>query len=194
MITANMPLPVEPPATDVQLMTAVAAGDPRAQTELVQRLTARVRRLTQLLCRPGVDADDAAQTALLEILASARSFREATNLEGWADRITARVVGHMRRRERLHALLFARWLSPETLPWGAPGLTAPSDDGACDALLFSLPDARRIAFVLRHVVGCSVEEIAELTGAPPGTVKDRLVAARRELRRWAARELKRGGV
>jgi RNA polymerase sigma-70 factor (ECF subfamily) len=189
-----MPLPAEPPATDILLMRAVAASDPGAQTRLVQRLTARVRRLTQLLCRPGGDADDAAQTALLEILASAGSFREATNLEGWADRITARVVGHMRRRERLHAQLFARWLSPGTLPWGSPGTTAPSDDVACDAILFSLPDARRVAFVLRHVVGCSVEEIAELTGAPPGTVKDRLVAARRELRAWVTREMKRGDV
>jgi RNA polymerase sigma-70 factor, ECF subfamily len=194
MIRANMPLPAEPPMTDILLMNAVAASDPKAQTQLVQRLTARVRRLTRLLCRPGGDADDAAQIALLEILASARSFREATNLEGWADRITARVVGHMRRRERLHAQLFTRWLSPGMLPWGAPGMTAPSDDGACDAILLSLSDARRVAFVLRHVVECSVEEIAELTGTPLGTVKDRLVAARRELRRWAAREIKRGGV
>jgi RNA polymerase sigma-70 factor (ECF subfamily) len=193
MIQANMPLPAEPPATDILLMNAVAAADPRAQTRLVQRLAARVRHLTRLLCRPGIDADDAAQTALLEILASARTFHSATNLEGWADRITARVVGHMRRRERLHARLFARWLAPGTLPWGTPGTTAPRDDGALDAMLLSLSDARRVAFVLRHVVGCSVEEIAELTGAPPGTVKDRLVAARRELRGWAERESKRGG-
>src|SRR4051812_11731640 len=149
MIKANMPLPAAPPATDILLMNAVAASDPEAQTVLVKRLTARVRRLTQLLCRRGGDADDAAQTALLEILASARTFRDSTNLEGWADRITARVVGHMRRRERLHALLIARWLSPGTLPWGAPGTIAPSDDTACDALLMSLSDARRIAFVLR---------------------------------------------
>lgn len=191
MIPVNMPLPAQPPSTDVALMQAVAAADPRAQTELVKRLTARVRRLARLLCRPGGDADDAAQTALLEILGSARTFRDATNLEGWADRITARVVGHMRRRERLHALLIARWLSPGTLPWGAPGTTSPSDD-VCDQILLSLPETRRIAFVLRHVVGCTVEEIADLTGAPPGTVKDRLVAARRQLRRWATRERKRG--
>jgi RNA polymerase sigma-70 factor (ECF subfamily) len=194
MISASMPLPAQPPTTDVLLMKAVAATDPSAQAELVKRLAPRVRRLTRLLCRPGGDADDAAQTALLEILASARGFREATNLEAWADRITARVVGHMRRRERLHERLIARWLSPGNLPWGAPGTTAGLDDVTCDAdaLLASLPDARRVAFVLRHVVGCTVEEIAELTGAPIGTVKDRLVAARRELGRWAARERKRG--
>jgi DNA-directed RNA polymerase specialized sigma24 family protein len=194
MITANMPLPVHPPATDVLLMKAVASADPTAQTELIKRLAARVRRLTRLLCRRGSDADDAAQTALLEILASAHLFRDATNLEGWADRITARVVGHMRRRERLHDRLIARWLAPGTLPWGAPGTTAPPDDNACDALLLSLSEVRRVAFVLRHVVGSSVEEIAELTGAPAGTVKDRLVAARRQLRRWAMRERKRGWV
>ena len=187
-----MPLPAQPPAPDVLLMKAVAAADPTAQTELVKRLSTRVRRLTRLLCHRGGDADDAAQAALLEILASASLFRDATNLEGWADRITARVVGHLRRRERLHAQLIARWLLPGTLPWGAPTTTASPDDHACDALLFSLSDARRVAFVVRHVVGCSVEEIAELTGAPTGTVKDRLVAARRQLRDWAARERQRG--
>jgi hypothetical protein len=37
MITANMPLPAHPPATDVLLMKAVAAADPAAQTELGKR-------------------------------------------------------------------------------------------------------------------------------------------------------------
>jgi RNA polymerase sigma-70 factor (ECF subfamily) len=173
-------------------MIAVAAADPRAQTELVERLAGRVRRLARLLSGPGEDPDDAAQVALLEILKSARNFHDATNLEAWADRITVRAVARTRRRERLRARLFTRWLIPGSLPWGAPASTNPREDLECDRLLSSLPEPRRIAFVLRHVLGCSVDEIAELTAAPPGSVKDRLVSARRHLKKWVAREAKRG--
>jgi DNA-directed RNA polymerase specialized sigma24 family protein len=54
-----------------------------------------------------------------------------------------------------------------------------------------------MAFVLRHLAEYSVEEIAELTGAPPGTVKDRLVSARKQLRTWLRRDAanrRRGGA
>jgi RNA polymerase sigma-70 factor (ECF subfamily) len=66
-----------------------------------------------------------------------------------------------------------------------------------DALLDRLSDERRTAFVLRHLAEYSVDEIAELTGAPPGTVKDRLVSARKQLRNWLRRDAtsrRRGGA
>jgi RNA polymerase sigma-70 factor (ECF subfamily) len=57
-----------------------------------------------------------------------------------------------------------------------------------DAYLERLAPRRREAFILRHALEYTVEEIAELTGAPPGTVKDRLVNARKQLRRMLDRE------
>src|SRR5688572_16542621 len=70
---------------DVKLMAAVAAKDPAAERELALRLGPRVRRITGLLCQAPADADDAAQTALIEILRSAGGFRFATSLERWAE-------------------------------------------------------------------------------------------------------------
>jgi DNA-directed RNA polymerase specialized sigma24 family protein len=46
-----------------------------------------------------------------------------------------------------------------------------------------------VALVLRHVLGYSVEEIAELTEVSPNTVKDRLVQAREQVRKTLRREL-----
>jgi RNA polymerase sigma factor (sigma-70 family) len=51
-----------------------------------------------------------------------------------------------------------------------------------------LSDDRRRAFVLHHALDLSVQEIAELTGVPAGTVKDRLVTARKQLRTLLERE------
>jgi DNA-directed RNA polymerase specialized sigma24 family protein len=45
--------------------------------------------------------------------------------------------------------------------------------------------------VLHHALGYTIEEIAELSEAPVGTVKDRLVTARRELRAMLERDVRR---
>jgi RNA polymerase sigma-70 factor (ECF subfamily) len=55
--------------------------------------------------------------------------------------------------------------------------------------LAELPETRRVALVLRHVMGYSVEEIAELTEVSPNTVKDRLHHAREQVRKTLRREL-----
>ena len=48
--------------------------------------------------------------------------------------------------------------------------------------LSELSETRRIAIVLRHIMGYSVQEVAELTEVSINTVKDRLFHARAQLR------------
>jgi RNA polymerase sigma-70 factor (ECF subfamily) len=60
--------------------------------------------------------------------------------------------------------------------------------------LAELPEARRVALVLRHVMDYSVEEIAGLTATSPNTVKDRLLHARQQMRRSIRRDLATLGV
>jgi RNA polymerase sigma-70 factor (ECF subfamily) len=184
-------LSAPPSEADLALMAAVAAQDETAQRTLVERLSSRVRRVARLLCRSSADADDAAQLALLEILRSAQGFRVATSLERWADRITVRTTLRLKRRESIRSNLLARWVSPGSLPWGSPGVSQHQEKLGLDALLARLSAERREALVMHHALGYSVEEIAELTAAPLGTVKDRLVAARKQLRRLLERDLRR---
>ena len=186
-VPSATPPDVEP---DLELMARVARKESAAERALVRRLFGRVARLARLLSGPTVDPDDAAQVALLEILASAGTFRVAASLEAWADRITVRTVARLVRRESAHKSLLARWVVPGELPWGKR--TEPSNEPlGLDALLARLSPERREALVLRHALEYSVEEIAELTGAPLGTVKDRLVAARKELRMALERDARR---
>ncbi len=177
---------------DLDLMASVARREPAAERAMVERLSGRVRRLARLLAGTTVDADDAAQMSLLEILRSASGFRVAMSLERWADRITVRTTRRLVRREVEHRGLLARWVPPGALPWGRREAPSPERLGL-EAFLERLSPERREALVMRHTLEYSVEEIAELTGAPIGTVKDRLVSARKELRRALEREAARGG-
>jgi RNA polymerase sigma factor (sigma-70 family) len=55
--------------------------------------------------------------------------------------------------------------------------------------LGELPETRRVALVLRHVMGYSIDEIAELTEVSVNTVKDRLHQGREQVRKTLRREL-----
>jgi RNA polymerase sigma-70 factor (ECF subfamily) len=180
--------PSQKPRSDVELMAAVAAREPAAQREVLTRLGGRVRRLTGLLCRERADADDAAQLALIAILKSADGFRVATSLERWAERITIRTTLRSSRRERNRRNLLERWLAPNRAPWGNGSRGEPL---GLEALFERLSADRREAFVLHHALGYTIDEIAELSETPVGTVKDRLVSARRELRAMLERDTRR---
>lgn len=190
-----MPEPAanEPPSDaqlrDLELMQACSRREPAAQREVALRLAARVRRLARLLLREPAEAEDAAQLALLEILQSASGFRRAGSLEAWADRITARTTLRLARELRARRSLFQRMTELDLVADAIPGLLAkPAPTFSIEAFLTRLSTRRREAFVLKYAVGYSFEEIATLTQAPLGTVKDRIAMARRQLRKMIERE------
>lgn len=180
--------------SDLGLMKRVASGDPHAQRVLAHRLAGRVRRIALRLLGGSPDADDAAQMALMEILRSASGFRDEASVERWADRIAVRTtLRHVRELRRP--------------PWRRAERVAPEDIGAAPAAshgareetpraleeyLHELPAARREVLVMKHALGFTTEEIAELTRDPIGTVKDRLVVARKQLRKLIQRDVKLG--
>lgn len=178
-----------PYEADGTLMERVAQGDSQAQRLLALRLAPRVQRLAQRLLAGHPDADDAAQNALIEILRSAPSYAQRASVERWADRIAARtILRHAREQRRPWSL----WSSTQTDELPAPSRTDVSwSEEAPQQLatyLAQLPPRRREVLVLKHGLDYTTEEIAELLGAPVGTVKDRLVAARRSLRKLIQRD------
>ncbi len=178
---------------DLRLMTLVAAGNVDAMSTVARRLATRVRRLSRGIIRNQALADDAAQVALVEILQSAKTFGGRSSLERWADRIAARTTLRHVRDERRRSQLVDSLDDPES---GVPPL---SDEARVDVraetarpleeYLSALPAEQREALVMKHSLGYTVEEIAELTAVPIGTVKDRLVTARRRIRRIIQRDL-----
>jgi len=178
------------PTSDLDLMGRVVRGDRSARRDLVTRLVPRVRRICRALMRSDVDADDAAQGALVEILRSAESFAGAGSLERWADRIAARHSMRLAARERRRTAVVDAAIDPEQV------MEPPGDAELGEAIarrvheyLDLLPQDRRELLVLRHVLDYSMPEIATLLGLPLGTVKDRLLAARKHVRRLLLRDI-----
>lgn len=179
--------------SELGLMKLVAGGDSHAQRVLAHRLAPRVQRVARRLLSHTADADDAAQIALMEILRSAASFREESSIERWADRIAVRTaLRHVREQRRRGWLLGGESDTDELRSHDEAEDANEETPRRLEEYLAQLPAARREVLVMKHALGYSTEEIAELTNKPVGTVKDRLVAARKQIRRLILRELKLG--
>jgi RNA polymerase sigma-70 factor (ECF subfamily) len=173
--------PSEDLAADLELMRQVAANAPEAQRELVERVIGRVRARARKFTRTDADADDATQTAIMEVLRSATSYRGEGKLEAWCDRITVRtIVRQQRGRARAQARLTD--VDPDHLEHPRASNNHVHDRGAL-RFLDELSDDRREVLQLR-AAGYTIEEIATQTHASPNTVKDRLRMARRQLRQF----------
>ena len=168
-------------AEDLQLMALAAAADPTAQRLIATRLMDRVQRLSRSLLQNNADASDASQASLLEILKSAGTFRGESSLERWADRIVVRTA--LRSAAKRRAEGTTMWDDVEMAVHGS------SDPSVIvREYLDRLSEPARTVLVLRHGFEYSIEEIAELTGVSPNTVKDRLLRAREAIRRIVRRE------
>lgn len=171
--------------SEIDMTRAAAQGDPVARRDLVDALFDQVRRTVSYLAQPTRDAEDLAQLSLIQILRSAGSFRGECSLSYWADRIAVRTaMKQFRKRQRREKLTQEIW---EPAPPPRPGvdedLALQQIRGRLSAMLQKLSEERRTAVVLHHVQGYGISEIAEMTGSPINTVRDRLRVGRRQLRK-----------
>jgi len=163
-----------------------AQGDREAQQALLTALLPRVRNLVRYFTRSDADVDDIAQRALIELVRSLPGYRGEGAVEAWAHRITARVaLRHVRRRR----LEWRRRTEHAVDLSIVRDVDAPPDEYLArrEAItwLDALPPEQRDAFVLHHVAGMSVPELAELLRVPFETARSRLRLAARKLRERA---------
>lgn len=95
--------------------------------------------------------------------------------EAWVRQVAWRLAVSRFRRVRTGLRATARLGPAVDVPAATP------DRVALLAALATLPAAQRRAIVLHHVAGLSVQEVADETGSPTGTVKARLARGRAAL-------------
>jgi RNA polymerase sigma factor (sigma-70 family) len=163
-------------------MQLVAAQDRAACERFVCRLLPRVQRLARALLRNTNHAEDASQASLLELLGASRSFRGESSLERWADRITVRTsLRWVRGERRRSAAALTLAAEPSTPEQGTSRVLF-------EECLDGMPEPQRVALVLRCSFEYTIDEIAELSGCSPNTVKDRLLRAKAAVRSRVRRE------
>jgi RNA polymerase sigma-70 factor (ECF subfamily) len=175
------------PSDPSDLVPLAVAGDPRAQRLLVERLSRRIRTISLAVLGNAADAEDAAQLIYMEVLESLKTY-EPGNLFAWVDRIAVRTAARQARQRRVRGARDHE-IDPEEIACDRGDVVERSTPRPLVEYLAELPETRRVALVLRHVMDYSVDEIAELTEVSPNTVKDRLLRAREQVRKTLRREL-----
>lgn len=133
-------------------------------------------RFLRQLTRHVETAEDLTQQTFVKALGSIGSFEGRCSMRTWLHRIAFREYAAWRRRHRILAPLNPNWAVKDR------DLDDVTDhEGLLDALA-KLPPAYREAFLLFEVQELTIEEIAEVTGDPIGTIKSRLHHARQKLR------------
>lgn len=166
---------------DEYLVMAAATGDRPALSRLVARWQPRLLRHAWRLLGDAERAKDMVQEGWMEILRGLARLEDAAAFPAWAYRIvTRRCQREFRRTGR----------EPHDDEEAAGTLSAPereSGEFAADvsivmAAMGRLPGVQRAALALFYIEELSVAEIAIATDVPPGTVKTRLMHARRKVR------------
>jgi RNA polymerase sigma factor (sigma-70 family) len=166
---------------DEYLVAAARAGDRPSLSRLVARWQPRLLRHAWRVLGDAERARDMVQEAWVEILRGLARLDDVAAFPAWAYRIVTR------RCQRS----FGR-AARELVDFDSDGLESAIEDddtGAIAADMSSvalaidrLPAPQRAALALFYLDELSVAEIAIATDVPPGTVKTRLMHARRKIR------------
>lgn len=188
LMVAAAPLPR---TDDAALVERILAGDERAFATLYRAHVDRVFGLLTRLLGPISEREDLVQQVFVDVYRALPGFRGEAAFSTFLYRIATRAAyDHLSRRQR--------WRTAAELDESCDELAADEPSPAERAqkrrelerafeLLARLKPKKRIAFVLVVVEGMSLREAAEVVGATPDAVKQRVLHARREIEQMEAR-------
>ncbi|MEJ7635473.1 RNA polymerase sigma factor [Aeromicrobium sp.] len=165
---------------DEQLVARARAGEAWALEELLAAIRPRVVRRCARLLPHTLDAEEAAQDALLSVATHLRDYSGQGSFEGW---VTVIASNSARQTYRTLKRRFAE-RAVEELPVSPDPRTTSVIAGSRLDLLDAIEALEQVhpaateAFVLRDIAALPYEEIAQLTQTPLGTVKARIHTAR----------------
>lgn len=166
-------------ALDAYLAAAARTGDARAFGLLVKRWNGKFLAHAWRLLGDSDAARDAVQEGWTEIVRGLPRLADTNAFPAWAYRIVSRrcakAIGGSVRRRRI-AEAFAAEPAQDALE------EVRSEAARLRVAITALPPEQRAAIALFHFEEMSVAEVAVALEVPAGTVKTRLMHARRKLR------------
>ena len=142
--------------------------------ELVNKYENTLFRTALAILGDAQEAEDAVQDAYLRYLEKRPELRDGEHEKAWLLKVTANRCKSILRQRRRHPAVELLDIYP-----------APEGEGRelVEAIL-TLPANQRAAVHLHYYEGCSTDEIANILGQRPGTVRSHLSRAREALRRY----------
>jgi RNA polymerase sigma-70 factor (ECF subfamily) len=182
--------PDETAQQDVLLMLRVAQGDVRAFEQLIEAHQTRVIGAVAKMLGDQTDAEDIAQQVFIRVWKSAPRYQPTAKFTTWLFKITRNLVfNELRRRQRHPAQPLEQEetehhfqaADTQSMSPDASMLDAELQQAVQDAI-DSLPEAQRMAIVLRRYEAMPYEEIGEILNLSVPAVKSVLFRARTELK------------
>jgi RNA polymerase sigma-70 factor (ECF subfamily) len=158
------------------------ASQPPALAELFRRYARYVATIGFKLLGRDDELDDLVQDVFIEAHRGLHQLRDLEAARGWLARITVRRAVRRLRRQKVRAFFSLEALPrPPVIVDGAASPEEHAHIASTYRRLEALPVPQRIAWLLRHVEGETLDSIAALTGCSKATVQRRLRAARSAL-------------
>jgi RNA polymerase sigma-70 factor (ECF subfamily) len=166
------------PSTE-ELVKTVQSGERAAFAELVRRYERAAIITAHSTLGDFHLAQDAAQEGFVAAYRMLGQLRDAASFGPWLLRVVRRRALRLKRRSRTAEPLDSQYadVAAERYDWIEPYEEAVRQ-------LARLPEHERIVTTMRYVDGQSVQEIADSTGRPVGTVTKQLSRAIERLRKW----------
>ncbi|HCR65251.1 MAG: RNA polymerase sigma factor [Oceanicaulis sp.] len=166
-------------ALDGYLAASARTGDRRALGALASRWTPRLSAFAWRLMGDADGVEEAVQDSWVEILKDLPRLRDVDAFPAFAFRIVQRRCARLIRQRQS-----GRRLKADAQAEPPPESHDP--DRAVDALrireaMRDLPPEQHAALWLYHIQGLNVAEIAAALDVPTGTIKTRLMHARRKI-------------
>ena len=165
---------------DAALVLDARAGNRRAFEQLLLRYERPVFNAAYRILHHREDASDVTQTTFLRAYEHLDRYDPGQRFFSWIYRIAINeAMDAAARRPRTDVAvddLVSDAVGPQEV-----AVNGEADAGLQDALMALNPDQRTL-IVLKHLQGCSYEEIAVVVDCPTKTVKSRLFSAREALR------------
>jgi RNA polymerase sigma-70 factor (ECF subfamily) len=167
--------------SDSELLIAIAAGNRDALEELYFGYQGRLARFLSKFTQLQENIEEIINDTLLVVWRNANDFRFASQVSSWIFGIAYRTALKSIRRQQNHSGARSFDECPEQTV--DPVRETEIQDWVTHGLN-RLPDEQRLVLELACHMGHSLIEIAEITGAPIGTVKARMFHARQKLRQY----------
>jgi RNA polymerase sigma-70 factor (ECF subfamily) len=135
-------------------------------------------------------AEEVAQDAFLELFRSVDKLESEDHVRFWLRRVTVhRATDALRKRSRQPEAAAEEWMEEQHVEADSAAVST-AVIARLEELLRGLPEAMRVAVVLRYQEEMKPEEIARLLAQPVATVKSNLQRGLQLLRRKAAITMK----
>ena len=173
------------PATDADLMIAIATGDAAALRVLYDRHADRVYNLALTYGQDAPTAEEVTQDVFTKVWRSAGSFKGNSQVTTWLYRITvntALTAVKKRQRHRIFGLLAE---APDPPDFRHPNALLEDEESnrALFAAIYRLPERQKTAFLLSYMEELPRAQVAEVMRVSLKAVESLLIRAKAGLRK-----------